>query len=480
MSIFRSYFLKNNSLISSNRTNNSQNPVMEISYGTENAQVSRFLFDIDLTDLETKIVDGTINTDRITKHVLHLTNTIRYAPEYIGLSSYSDRILRASGFDLEFFNIEEDWDEGTGYDFIYDDITAPNYIPPPSNIVHQASNWYDRKTGIAWSTAGAYPTGGTGGSAQIITGQTFIKGNEDIEVDITDYVIQRLGLSGYTGNTVYTGDSYGLGIKFTEYYESGTTELRQAVAFHAKNTNTYYEPYLETIVDDTITDDRNYFYLGKTNSLYLYVNIGNFPQDITVNTVHIYDYEGNIALSYSGSNIIHVKKGVYKINLNISPSAFPDAVLFTDVWNLTVNGRTVEHTGEFYLIDSENYTNFDNSYQMNFDNYHFNFWGISEKENLKAGITKKVKLSIKELYPNQNKFIPLDIEYRIFTTLGNKYEIDIIPFTAVNRTNRGYEFDIDTSWLIPQDYYLQIRLKNGSYYEDKQTLAFTVIADKLV
>ena len=85
MSIFRSYFLKNNSLISSNLTNNSQNPVVEISYGTEDAQVSRFIFDFDLTDLEAKILDGTINTDRITRHVLHLTNTIRYAPEYVGL-----------------------------------------------------------------------------------------------------------------------------------------------------------------------------------------------------------------------------------------------------------------------------------------------------------------------------------------------------------------------------------------------------------
>ena len=39
-----------------------------------------------------------------------------------------------------------------------------------------------------------------------------------------------------------------------------------------KNTNTYYEPYVETIIDDTITDDRNYFYLNKANSLYLYVS----------------------------------------------------------------------------------------------------------------------------------------------------------------------------------------------------------------
>ena len=36
----------------------------------------------------------------------------------------------------------------------------------------------------------------------------------------------------------------------------------------------------------------------------------------------------------------------------------------------------------------------------------------------------------------------MDIEYRLFTTVGKKYEIDVIPFTSVNRTNTGYEFNI--------------------------------------
>jgi hypothetical protein len=48
MSVFRSYFLKNNTLIDNNLTNNSQNPVTEISYGTFDKQVSRLIFDVDL------------------------------------------------------------------------------------------------------------------------------------------------------------------------------------------------------------------------------------------------------------------------------------------------------------------------------------------------------------------------------------------------------------------------------------------------
>ena len=473
MSIFRSYFLKNNTLIGNNLSNNSQNPVTEVSYGTLNTQVSRFIFDIDFDDIRAKIADGSINPSRIVKHVLHMTNTIRYAQQYVGKKSYSLNIDRASSFDLELFNINQSWDEGSGYEFEYND---PNFqfvdVVDPV-LIPQASNWSARTTTSGWTVQGAYISGVT----QIIGTEHFEKGDEDIEIDITDYINQRIFGTGYTGTTTFTGSSYGLGIKFPDSFEVLETNFRQAVAFHAKHTNTYYEPYIETTIDDIIQDDRNYFYLDKDNDLFLYVNIGNFQQNVTVNQVQIFDYEDNLVATLTGSSIINVSKGVYKITLNVDSNTYPDAVLFKDVWTLTVNSRTTTFEGEFYLISQDKYYTFDQSNQMNFDNYYFYFWGINEKENVRVGTVRKIKLTIKELYANQNNFLPLDIEYRLFTTIGKKYELDLIPFTSVNRTNKGYEFNLDTSWLIPQDYYLQIRLKNGSYYENKQTLSFTVVSD---
>ncbi|MFA5207167.1 MAG: hypothetical protein WC428_00555 [Candidatus Paceibacterota bacterium] len=473
MSIFRSYFLKNNTLIGNNLSNNSQNPVTEVSYGTLNTQVSRFIFDVDFDDIRVKIADGSINPSRIVKHVLHMTNTIRYAQQYVGKKSYSLNIDRASSFDLELFNINQSWDEGSGYEFEYND---PNFqfvdVVDPV-LIPQASNWSARTTTSGWTVQGAYISGVT----QIIGTEHFEKGDEDIEIDITDYINQRIFGTGYTGTTTFTGSSYGLGIKFPDSFEVLETNFRQAVAFHAKHTNTYYEPYIETTIDDIIQDDRNYFYLDKDNDLFLYVNIGNFQQNVTVNQVQIFDYEDNLVATLTGSSIINVSKGVYKITLNVDSNTYPDAVLFKDVWTLTVNSRTTTFEGEFYLISQDKYYTFDQSNQMNFDNYYFYFWGINEKENVRVGTVRKIKLTIKELYANQNNFLPLDIEYRLFTTIGKKYELDLIPFTSVNRTNKGYEFNLDTSWLIPQDYYLQIRLKNGSYYENKQTLSFTVVSD---
>ena len=154
MSVFRSYFLKNDTLISSNLTNNSQNPVTEISYGSLQQQITRFIFDVDLQNLINKINNGFIIPNSGMTHTLVMTNTIKYSPEYVGKKSYTDSIERASSFDLEVFNINEDWDEGNGYDFIYGNVVYPN-------VVTQAVNWEDRKTNVLWSTAGAYNSGST-------------------------------------------------------------------------------------------------------------------------------------------------------------------------------------------------------------------------------------------------------------------------------------------------------------------------------
>ncbi len=488
MSLFRSYIKKNNTLISSNLTNNSQNPVTEISYGTQNKILSRFIFDIDFDLLKSKISDESINPNRIISHKLHLTNTIRYAPQYIGKKSYSLNINRASAFSLDLFNIKQDWSEGSGYEFTYSikqDLFTEQPLP---EIPEQASNWVSGQTGILWSVPGAYISG----VSEIIGSQVFQIGNEDICIDVTDYINQRLfptghtgttghsGTTGYTGVTVFTGDSFGLGIKFPDNIEILSTEFLEAVAFHAKHTNTVYEPYIETIIDDTIIDDRNYFYLDKDNDLYLYANIGNSAQNIIVNKVDIHDFEDNIIATYTGNSIVNVCKGIYKITLNVDSLTYPDAVMFRDDWVLTVNGKEFIVENQFYLISETKYFTFNLSNQIDFRNYYFNFWGINENENIKAGTIRKIRLSIKELYVNQNNFLPLDIEYRLFSTVGSKYELDIIPYTSVNRTINGYEFDLDTTWLIPQDYKLQIRLKNGNYYENKETLSFTIISDDIM
>ena len=53
----------------------------------------------------------------------------------------------------------------------------------------------------------------------------------------------------------------------------------------------------------------------------------------------------------------------------------------------------------------------------------------------------------------------------------------MIHWTKVDRTSQGYEFTIDTSWLIPQDYSIQIRMVEGDIYYVKEKLDFSLVSD---
>ena len=55
----------------------------------------------------------------------------------------------------------------------------------------------------------------------------------------------------------------------------------------------------------------------------------------------------------------------------------------------------------------------------------------------------------------------------------------MVPFTKVDRTLRGFEFMVDTSWLIPQEYIIELRMDNGNIFETKEPLKFTIISDEI-
>jgi len=474
MSVFRTYFSKNNTLIKDSEVNGSKNPVTEIVYGGMDGIISRFIFDFDFTGILERIQSGIINPNRIVRHTLKLNNVIRPTPEYEGRLSYDSNLRRASDFKLDLFNINEEWTEGLGYDLNIGQQFSDFAIEEPSN-------WFYRKRDpeyVPWSGDGAYITGVT----EILGSQYFGSGSENVSIDITDYINDRLYellQTGTTGTTLY-GNSKGLGLKYDDEYEKQITEKINVVSFQTKYANTFYEPFVETEIEDLIKDDRNFFYQNKTNRLFLYPRYGNQPikdADFSVQSVVIYDNEENVYDVITGDGITYMGNGIFSVEVYVDSDEYPDAIMFKDEWNVVVNGREKQHVDYFYLIDEEQYYDFGGVDPIEFDNYSFYFWGICDDEKIRAGDLIRIKLTVKELYANQNNNKPLDIEYRVFTNVGSDYELDVIPFTPVNRTKLTYEFNLDTFWLIPQDYYLQIRMRNGSYYRNKETIRFTVTSE---
>jgi len=130
------------------------------------------------------------------------------------------------------------------------------------------------------------------------------------------------------------------------------------------------------------------------------------------------------------------------------------------------------------LEDSNKYYSFGLSNRLNPDNYHFSYFGVNSQEYLKRGDIRRIEITVKQLYKNLDSNLPLNLEYRLFIKQSNDVQIDIIPYTKVDRTVAGYEFILDTSWLIPQDYYLDLKISDGTVFSRKSPIKFTVISDE--
>ena len=122
MSIHKSYFNKNNTIILNSSGNTGQNPVTELFFGRADNVLttpgySRFIFNVDLTELQQKISDGVVYTGSPMTHKLKMTNTIMFNYELLNTTT-SDNRRRATAFDLYLFRIPkvgavaQSWDEG--------------------------------------------------------------------------------------------------------------------------------------------------------------------------------------------------------------------------------------------------------------------------------------------------------------------------------------------------------------------------------
>ncbi len=449
MSTFRSYLSKQSTLISGNSTNNSANPIFELVAG--NNIYSRYIFTVDLSNIRANILKNNTVSGNVTEHTLVFYSAIAYRDDLIG-KTYVNGMLRNSQYELQLFKIDEEFAEGISYDFDYLD----NNVGVP--------NWYFKDKINNWNIPGIYS-----GSTSAITTQFFNKGNEDINFNVTSLINDTLF------NT--TADTINLGISYPISYETGTTSgdsNTYITTFFSKETQSFFEPHIKTVVNDYIKDDRNKFYLDSDNNLLLYVN-DNVNVD-SINSVQIFDYNDDLVTTVTGNSITNISKNIYSINLNIPSSTYPDMVNFSDKWNITINGINKIIENEFTLITQDISYNFDNQYENSM--FSFGTYGINhgEKINPNNG-SRKILVKTKRLYNSSIvDEIAIDgLTYEVYTLQG-KNQINVIDETPINITPFGNYLIIDFSWFIPQDYYLAIKVKfNGITYSGSKVIKFSVV-----
>jgi hypothetical protein len=455
--VIRTFFDKNNTIVNNLNVNTGLNPVTELFYGCDE-KYSRFLFHFDESRIKNFYTGGTFTDLTKLTHTLRLTNTGSFDKDLLnGMMGSKER---ASSFDLIVFKINQHWDNGVGYDY-----QLSNVIIGECAFSNSPSNWVNPQTGVEWS-------GGTGvysGSPSGITVSTqhFDKGNENIEIDITDYV-----------NGLLTGDTnYGLGIAYARGYELMNTSSLQYVGFFTNNTQTFFEPFIETIYNNHINDSRNNFFLDKPNKLYLYSNLAGNPTNLdSIPSVNVYDQNGSLFSAYTSSDVNHISLGVYSIDIFVPTTVNNNCTMYTDIWSgITINGVSRPNIElNFALKDSLEFYNIGDN-DMLPKKVGLNVSGIQNNEKIKRGDIRKVFVSTRIPYTVEQTQNISDLKYRLYVLEGTS-ELTVIDFQPIEMSNIYNYFLLDTASLIPNTYYLDVlATSNQEVTTLKNILKFEII-----
>jgi hypothetical protein len=469
--VTHTFISKSNTIIKDSVASVGLNPILELNYGK---MLTRGLIYFDHTKVQKMVEDKIYPDISKLRHVLKMKNAGSIDDKHINriyLDSNGDYYKqRTSSFDLIYFLIPNDWDEGKGFDY-KQDLNLRNYRA----YSWRGCNWYQYQTYCKWENEGIYSTdklskeldlftSKNGNQSNIIIGyQHFDKGNESIEFDITE-----------TFNKFITGElcNYGIGIAFSPQYENKNTELTQYVGFFTSHTHSFFEPYVETTYNETIEDDRADFYLDKSNKLYFYsivggkyANLDEFPTC----TVDDISYE-----------VKQATKGVYYIDIEVPSSSYEDNTMLYDVWsNIKYKGKSFPNVElEFVTKSSNDYYQFGIPSSKQETELIPTLYGIKYKEVIKRGDIRKINVDCRIPYTTDQDRNNNYIEYRLYILSGEK-QIDVIDWQKIEKGYNENYFFINTNELLPSRYYIDIRINvNMELFNYQKVLEFD-IADNI-
>lgn len=486
---------KCNTIIKDSELNTGLNPVVELNAG---GITSRILLHFNLDELKKSVESGDYSIKNL-KHILKMFNC-----GSVNLPYFNDTVeskKRASSFDVVAFKIPYLWDKGRGFDYQVNYFKESNQVSSKSG-----STWFKSQTHVKWDEEGVYSYDTLANDESLIVGvQHFDTGVEDLEMDITEYV-----------NTILKGETpnYGLGLMFSPVFERGEgyeelpylpndsnefntvtmdylpyekqkdvkyivfentfykwTVIREDssfVSFFGPETNTFFNPYLETINSDIVLDDRNAFHIGMNNKLYFFAGSnGEYFNLDKIPTCTINDIEYPVK---------HAGKGIYYAEIKINKNEVePDTILY-DTWsNIVLNGEIMDDVElEFVALPIESKITLGKPSTIN-TNLIPSIYGIHENETVKIGEVREVKVDFIEEYSYGKKQIPSKSEYRLYVKEGNR-EINIFPYQPLERWGDSHMFLLNTNDLIPNEYYVDLKVVQGRNIKyHNEILKFTIV-----
>lgn len=534
--VYKTYISKFDTIVSNSKLNTGINPISELIYGRDYI-VSRALIYFDHNKVKHLLDNGIMGDMSKMKHTLYITNagSIDFTQLHqCEQSSVNDNMkIRAVSFDLIFFLIPKEWDRGKGFsyakNFYNSDFYSKTVVDPTRLYSEDGCNWFQRMNGLKWDDgeldvldeetrqeiidnyleevgvdtidelteeqreeldqlledarepkysdgiysneklSHEYDKFSAGEPSIVIGRQHFDVGNENINIDITD-----------TFNKFLTGEleNYGLGIAYSPLLETTPSQYENYLGLLTDKTNTFFEPFVETRYSDVVSDDRANFVLNKDNRLYLYCTIGDTLEDLDYNpTVNIKNNDEEVIME--GIESKKQSKGIYYIDLKLSKSDFEADTMLYDIWtNISYQGTLLDDVElDFTLKSTPNFFNIGNSLEVSNVTFSPTISGIKEKEQIKRGDVRKLIIAARPTYTTNTIQLVDNLDIRLYVRDGTR-EIDVIEWDGINKAFSENFYLIDTNILIPQRYYVDIRIRYGmNSIIHHDVLSFDIVDD---
>ena len=463
--IIHSFLDKFNMIMSDSDLNVGVAPIAYLYYGNG---YSRLLVHFSLSELTKAVEDKLIPDISKTRHKLRIFNCGGLSfDEYAPLGVFNKKDVRAAGFKIIVFKIPEEFTGGRGFDFTQATVGK-------SRISYDGATWRNASTGKPWSLHdGIYSTDYLeqellkyeNGDKSIIVGtQTFNTGDESINVDITTYVNDVL--SGKEQNN-------GLCIALDGFAENVDKDGAVAFSrFFTHKTHTFMEPFVETVYEDHITDDRHMFYKGKTNRLYLYSNIAGNLKNLDDTPKCSIDTIGELEVKQAS-------RGVYYVEIPAATSvSFVENTMYYDTWsNIIFNGNRLPDVEMDFVVRSQSeYFNMGNIITKD-ENYVPVLTGIKNSEVIHRGDVRKLEFVARVPYTADKCLITDGMSLRLYI-MDADMEYEVLPYDKLDMAANSNYYTLFTEMLPPATYHIDVKVENnGETIVHKDIVRFTIVND---
>lgn len=428
---------------------------------TSSHEASRILLDFPITTISADRTSGDIPGSGSVSFYLKLSNAVH------GETTPKD-------FELVVSPVSSSWTEGHGLDMEqYEDGGAVN--------------WGSSSDGTAWTT-----DGGDYLSSPVYTA-SFSFGDEDLELDITQLV------EDWISGTI---SSNGVGVQFPASYESSSVDSFFTKRFFGRRSEHFYKrPWIEARFDDSVSDNRNNFYVssslvpGEDNLMTLFLynrtrkGLRNIPA-VGNGAIYVSLFSGTLAPEgpelLLHNNQLAVTGGLYETGIyTASVAVSTTSPTIFDVWhnNLTGSSRIEFFTGSvIHVIPYSGSDDFEvEEYVTTITNLKPSY---SRSETARFRLFTREKDWSPTIYTIavadiENKTIE-DAYYKAFRVVDN---FEVIPYgtgsddhTKLSFDKNGNYFDLDMS-IFESDYQYALQFifkQDDEFYEQPEVFKFRV------